>query len=172
MGASILQDHPWVLLWYAEARSLSALARGRVRDALSRPIRGAVIEVWQSAPNGLYAQQDPTQTVWNLCGRFETKADGRYSFICNRPTAYPIPTDGPVGGLLVKLDRPATRPGHIHFKVSAPGYFTLTTQVFDREHSIVDPVFAVKDRLKVLFEKNDEQTAWQFRFNVKLERIP
>ena len=171
MGASILQDHPPVLPWYAKARSLSALASGRVRDTLSRPIKGAVIEVWQSAPNGLYAQQDPMQKEWNLCGRFEAKR-GRYSFICVRPTAYPIPTDGPVGGLLAKLNRPATRPGHIHFRVSAPGFHTLTTQVYDSEKTIPDPVFAVKDKLQVLFEKNDGETEWRFRFNITLERIP
>lgn len=67
--------------YYAEVAKLHAsclplLARmsGRVRSATtSAPITsGAVLEVWQSAPNGLYEQQDNLQPDMNLRGRFAT----------------------------------------------------------------------------------------------------
>lgn len=82
------------------------------------PIEGAVIDVWHTAPNGLYEQQDPDQPDMNLRGRFTTGKDGKYDFYCLRPVPYPIPFDGPAGKILTALDRHPYRPAHIHFLVS------------------------------------------------------
>lgn len=82
------------------------------------PIEGAVIDVWHTAPNGLYEQQDPNQPDMNLRGRFTTGKDGAYNFYCLRPVPYPIPFDGPAGKVLQALDRHPMRPAHIHFLVS------------------------------------------------------
>ena len=81
------------------------------------PVEGAVVDVWHTAPNGLYEQQDPDQPEMNLRGRFTTGQDGRYSFYCLRPVPYPIPFDGPAGKVLQALDRHPMRPAHIHFLV-------------------------------------------------------
>jgi catechol 1,2-dioxygenase len=121
---------------------------GRVLSATSGlPIAGAELDIWHTAPNGLYEQQDSEQADMNLRGRFVTAADGRYGIYCLRPTSYPIPYDGPAGRLLQMLDRHPMRPAHIHFIVSAPGYRSLTTQIFDRrdKHIADDAVFAVKE---------------------------
>jgi catechol 1,2-dioxygenase len=83
----------------------------------AQPIEGAVVDVWHTAPNGLYEQQDPAQPEMNLRGRFTTGKDGRYSFYCLRPVPYPIPFDGPAGKVLQALDRHPMRPAHIHFLV-------------------------------------------------------
>jgi catechol 1,2-dioxygenase len=83
-----------------------------------KPIKDAVLDVWHTAPNGLYEQQDPDQPDFNLRGRFKTGADGRYEFYCLRPVPYPIPYDGAGGQLLQWLDRHPYRPAHIHFIVS------------------------------------------------------
>lgn len=94
---------------------------GRVLSAASgRPLENAVLDIWHTAPNGLYEQQDPNQVDMNLRGRFITAADGKYAIYCLRPTTYPIPGDGPAGKLLQLLDRHPMRPAHIHFIVSAP----------------------------------------------------
>jgi catechol 1,2-dioxygenase len=82
------------------------------------PVSGAILDVWLTAPNGMYEQQDPDQPDMNLRGRFKTSEDGRYEFYSLRPTAYPIPDDGPTGKLLKLLDRHPWRPGHTHFIVS------------------------------------------------------
>lgn len=82
------------------------------------PIEGAVLDVWHTAPNGLYEQQDPGQPEMNLRGRFTTGKDGKYDFYCLRPVPYPIPFDGPAGKILQALDRHPYRPAHIHFIVS------------------------------------------------------
>ena len=111
MGASIVHnipdgDHTWM--------------HGTVTDYLtSEPIEGAELDVWHTAPNGLYEQQDEDQIDFNLRGRFKTGKDGKYNLYCLRPTSYPIPYDGPAGKLLQLLDRHPMRPAHIHFIVSA-----------------------------------------------------
>jgi catechol 1,2-dioxygenase len=87
-----------------------------------QPIEGAVLDVWHTAPNGLYEQQDPNQPEMNLRGRFTTGKDGKYEFYCLRPVPYPIPFDGPAGKILQALDRHPYRPAHIHFIVSTNSF--------------------------------------------------
>jgi len=133
------------------------LVSGRVLDGHGRPIAGAVLDVWQTAPNGLYDVQDADAPEFNLRGRFRTGADGAYSFRTVKPVSYPVPTDGPVGRLLLALGRHAYRPAHLHFIVSAPGYETLTTHIFVRgdEYLQSDAVFGVKDALIVDFARDE-----------------
>src|SRR5262249_42532672 len=66
-----------------------------------------------------------------------------------RPVSYPIPTDGPVGGLLRGAGRHNWRAAHIHAIVSAPGHRPVTTHIFDAENIYLasDTVFGVKDSL-------------------------
>lgn len=79
----------------------TAYVHGRVMDAHSgKPLPGVVIEVWHTAPNGLYEQQDPEQPEFNLRGTFVSDADGFYAYKCLKPTSYPIPYDGPAGDIL------------------------------------------------------------------------
>ncbi|MBE3042638.1 hydroxyquinol 1,2-dioxygenase, partial [Candidatus Bathyarchaeota archaeon] len=87
---------------------------GRVLSPSGLPVTGAMLDIWHTAPNGMYEQQDAAQPEYNLRGRFTTDSDGRFSLICLRPVAYPIPADGPGGELLRMLDRSPWRPAHIH----------------------------------------------------------
>ncbi|CAI6333075.1 unnamed protein product [Periconia digitata] len=145
---------------------------GSVSDfKTGQPISGAVLDVWHTAPNGLYEQQDSGQEDMNLRGRFTTGEDGKYNFYCLRPVPYPIPFDGPAGKILQALDRHPMRPAHIHFILSAPGYKPIVTQIFDRNSKYIedDAVFAVKDSLLVDFkpiqgdEKADLELPYDFR---------
>ncbi|KAF1958249.1 aromatic compound dioxygenase [Byssothecium circinans] len=145
---------------------------GTVTDfKTGKPVEGAVLDVWHTAPNGLYEQQDPEQEDMNLRGRFTTGKDGKYSFYCLRPVPYPIPYDGPAGKILKALDRHPMRPAHIHFILTAPGYKPIVTQIFDRNSKYLedDAVFAVKDSLVVDFkplqgdEKADFELPYDFR---------
>ncbi|KAK5109544.1 hypothetical protein LTR62_006895 [Meristemomyces frigidus] len=146
---------------------------GRVLDFdTGEPIENAEIDIWHTAPNGLYEQQDPSQPDMNLRGRFYTGSDGKYNFYCLRPTSYPIPMDGPAGKLLTLLDRHAMRPAHIHFILSAEGYKPLTTQIFDRRDRYIDDdvVFAVKDSLVVDFlpREGDPRARFGLEYDFKL----
>jgi catechol 1,2-dioxygenase len=131
------------------------LVRGHVTDRAGRPLREATLDIWQSAGNGLYDTQDPQQPPFNLRGVFITAADGAYEFRTVRPVSYPIPTDGPVGGLLAGADRHHWRAAHIHAIVSAPGHRSVTTHIFDADNLYLgsDTVFGVKDSLVRQFRR-------------------
>ncbi|KAL9133086.1 MAG: hypothetical protein Q9175_005738 [Cornicularia normoerica] len=149
---------------------------GTITDYLTgEPIEGAELDVWHTAPNGLYEQQDENQVDFNLRGRFKTGKDGRYDFYCLRPTSYPIPYDGPAGKLLQLLDRHPMRPAHIHFIISAPNYKPIITQIFDRrdKYIIDDAVFAVKESLVVDFlpREGDPKAGFELPYDFRLARL-
>lgn len=174
-GSSIVHDLTPDLPWYEHAIANTAFVSGRVLSSTTaKPIAGAIVDVWHSAPNGLYEQQDEGQEDMNLRGRFQTDSQGRYAFYALRPTPYPIPSDGPAGRLLEMLDRHPYRPAHIHFIVSGPNHRTLTTQVFDSRDRYItnDAVFAVKDDLVVHFSprKGDERAKWTLEYDFVLQR--
>lgn len=116
-----------------DAPGLPLLVSGTVRGTDGTPLPGAMVEIWQASPVGLYDNQDPNQPDRNLRGCFHTDENGNYHFRTVRPAGYPVPTDGPVGTLLAAQQRHPYRPAHIHFIVAAPGYRTLVTQVFADE---------------------------------------
>ena len=122
---------------------------GRVTDLAGRPLDRARLDVWQTAGNGLYDTQDPSQPEFNLRGVFVTGPDGSYQFRTVRSVSYPIPVDGPVGGLLRGAGRHNWRAAHIHAIVSAPGRRSVTTHIFDADNPYLDSdaVFGVKDSL-------------------------
>ena len=128
---------------------------GTVRSIEGDPIRGAVLDVWQTAANGLYNVQDPKQPEMNLRGKFRTGPKGTFEFRTIKPVSYPIPTDGPAGILLKNMGRHPFRPAHIHFIISAKGYEPLTTHLFVKGDPYLksDAVFGVKPSLIVDFKK-------------------
>lgn len=130
---------------------------GQVRNIHGKPIPGALVDVWQASPVGLYENQDPEQDEMNLRGKFRTDQSGNYDFRTVRPAGYPVPTNGPVGDLLRAQRRHPYRPAHIHFMVSAPGHKTLITQIFadDSEHLESDVVFGVTKALIGHFKRHD-----------------
>ncbi|MBB2741535.1 UNVERIFIED_ORG: catechol 1,2-dioxygenase [Microbispora rosea subsp. rosea] len=141
--------------WIAEGperrRGQVMVVRGRVTDTGGTPIGGATVDIWQADDAGHYDSQDPAQPPGNLRGLFTTGADGAYWFRSVVPSSYPVPTDGPVGGLLRALGRHPMRPAHIHYRVEAPGHRPVTTHVFvaGDEYLESDAAFAVKEELIV-----------------------
>ena len=131
---------------------------GRVKSLDGRPIAGARLDIWQGASNGLYPAQDAAQDRNNLRGLFTTDDQGRYEFITLRPVVYPVPTDGPVGKLFEATARHPNRAAHTHFMVSAPGYYPVTTHLFDSESPYLDSdaVFGVRDSLIVEFRERED----------------
>lgn len=129
------------------------LVSGKVTDGKGKPIAGALLDVWQAGPDGFYDVQKPDSGL-DLRGRFRAGADGRYHFRTVKPVSYPVPTDGPVGKLLLALGRHPYRPAHLHFIVSAPGHEPLTTHLFVKGDGYLDSdaVFGVKDSLIVDFK--------------------
>jgi catechol 1,2-dioxygenase len=150
------------------------LIRGHVLDTAGSPIAGAELDIWHTAPNQLYAVQDPSQPEMNFRGKLLTREDGSFAFRTFKPLAYPVPVDGPVGQLLAKAGRHPMRPAHIHFIVSAPGYRAVTTQLFTRGDTYIDSdaVFGVKASLLVDFRHNtdpDLKVQWVLDHDFMLE---
>ncbi|MFC5695839.1 intradiol ring-cleavage dioxygenase [Pseudomonas sp. GCM10022186] len=132
-----------------------ALVLGRVLGTDGEPIANAVLDVWQTAENGMYSGQDTEQPLSNLRGRYRTDEEGRFAIRTIVPVSYPIPTDGPVGRLLQASDRHPWRPAHLHFMVMGEGRRTLVTHLFNHDDPYLesDVVFGVKDSLKVVYQR-------------------
>jgi len=122
----------------------------RLTDLQANPVPDALVEVWQANAFGRYENQDPDlQPEFNLRGRLRGDAEGRLHFRSIKPRGYELPKDGPVGRLLNALGLRLERPAHLHFRVSAPGFQTLTTHVFDRADPAIghDALFGVRPEL-------------------------
>lgn len=149
-GADIAHGAPGQPL-YVEARFSSVDGK---------PLKGAVVDVWQSDSEGFYDVQRSDLDAPQLRARFHTDAQGCLRFWTIMPTAYPIPDDGPVGEMLKATARHPWRPAHLHFMAAAPGYTTLVTHVFVAGDKYLesDAVFGVKDSL---IDRYPEQPATQ-----------
>ena len=147
---------------------------GKVTDSEARPIAGAVLDVWETAPNALYNVQEDAQSEWNMRGKFRTNDKGEYVFIANRPVPYSIPVDGPVGSFLKLTGRHSMRPAHIHFKVTAQGHQDLVTHLFapGDEYLDSDAVFAVKKSLIATPEScDDSEMAERYGLSLPFTRV-
>jgi hydroxyquinol 1,2-dioxygenase len=114
------------------------------------PIPQAEVEVWHANAFGRYENQDPDlQPEFNLRGRFTADSAGQVAFETIKPRGYALPEDGPVGRLLMALGLRLERPAHLHFRVTAPGFQTLTTHIFDRHDPAIDrdALFGVRPEL-------------------------
>jgi hydroxyquinol 1,2-dioxygenase len=132
---------------------------GRVVSLDGAPLAGAQVDVWQADDHGFYDVQQPgTQPPGNGRGLFSCDGEGRFWFRTVTPSAYPIPTDGPVGRLLTATGRHPYRPAHIHFIVAAGGHVPVTTHVFVAGSPYLDSdaVFAVKQSLVRDFTEVDD----------------
>lgn len=125
------------------------LAMGRVTTPDGTPIEGAKLDIWQTAPNGLYSSQDPEQDTYSFHGVQTTDAEGRYGFTTVKPVSYTVPTDGPVGDILRATGRHPWRPSHLHYIITADGYRPLVTEIFpdDDPYLDQDTVFGVREDL-------------------------
>lgn len=130
-----------------------ALVMGRVKDSEGQAIPGATLDIWQTAPNGLYSSQDPEQDEFSFHAKFTAESDGCYRFTTVKPVPYTVPTDGPVGQILNATGRHPWRPSHLHYIVEAPGFRPLVTEVFpaDDQYLDQDTVFGVRDDLVVQY---------------------
>jgi protocatechuate 3,4-dioxygenase, beta subunit len=119
------------------------LVSGRILDEDGRPIRNALVEVWQANAAGRYrhvVDQHPAPLDPNFtgAGRCLTDDDGRYEFITVKPGAYPWGNH-----------ENAWRPAHIHFSIFGRAFTErLVTQMYFPGDPLMeyDPIFhSVRD---------------------------
>jgi catechol 1,2-dioxygenase len=145
------------------------LVRGAVTSTGGTPLEDAVVDVWQTGPDGGYDLWDPRQPAYNFRGKLRSPG-GRYEFQTMLPKPYTVPTDGPVGRYLEAMGQHPWRPAHIHFKVTAPGHQPLITQVFfpDDPYLENDTIGAVKAALVRPLERHDGFSTCDF--DIRLRR--
>lgn len=94
-----------------------AWVNGSVVDLDGRPVRGAVVEIWQCDHRGLYRHSRSSgdrAMAFQGFGRTTVDAEGGWRFRTIRPVSYP------------------GRPPHIHLKVRLGSRELLTTQIYVR----------------------------------------
>ncbi len=149
------------------------IVSGRVIDSDGRPVRKAVVEVWQANAAGRYLDQNdqhpaPIDANFDGAGRCVTDDEGQYRFVTIKPGAYPW-----------KNHRNAWRPAHIHFSLFG-GYFRsrLVTQMYFPGDPLMprDPILqsipdqAGRDRLVSFFdpERTEPEWALAYRWDIVL----
>lgn len=133
-----------------------------VVDLNGTPVVDAEVDIWQADDDGLYDVQraDLGDT---RCARAVMRTDtlGRLRFRALLPTPYPVPTDGPVGQMLLATGRHPWRPAHVHFRIRAAGFATLVTHLFRDPDPYLDSdaVFGVRSSLIAQFIHHPAGTA-------------
>jgi protocatechuate 3,4-dioxygenase, beta subunit len=146
---------------------------GRVIDEGDKPVRAALIEVWQANAAGRYLHKNdqheaPLDPNFTGCGRTLTDAEGRYKFLSIKPGAYPWGNH-----------HNAWRPAHIHFSIFGAGLLSrLVTQMYFPGDPLLpfDPIYncisdeRAKERLISSFDWENTTPAFAlgFKFDVVL----
>lgn len=127
-----------------------------LRSIDGAPIAGAEVDVWQADDAGKYDVQYANLNERRARALLRSDAQGRVRFSTVLPTAYPVPTDGPVGQMLVATGRHPWRPAHLHFWIKAPGFEPLVTHLFRDGDPYLDSdvVFGVRNSLIVQMPEN------------------
>jgi len=149
------------------AKGIVTHLHGRIVDAQGKPVRGAVIEIWQCDANGVYlhphgGDRARLDADFQGFGRFRVADDGAYRFRTIRPVSYP------------------GRTPHIHVKVLHGDTELLTTQCYvagdpgnERDgilRSIRDP--AAKRSVMVDFAPKGDRGELVGNFDVVLGKTP
>jgi protocatechuate 3,4-dioxygenase beta subunit len=153
------------------------IVHGRVVDEHDRPIRGALIEVWQANAAGRYRHDvdrhpAPLDPNFSGAGRCLTDDEGRYRFTTIKPGAYPW-----------RNHENAWRPAHIHFSVFGRAFLQrLVTQMYFPGDPLFafDPIFnAVRDErarelLVARFDYAATEPEWAlgYAWDIVLRRTP
>jgi len=156
-----------------EAMGERIIVAGRVLDEDGRPVRGAMVEIWQANAAGRYHhardQHDaPLDPNFTGQGRVFTDEDGWYRFTSIRPGAYPW-----------RNHKNAWRPVHIHYSLFGQGFAQrLITQMYFPGDPLLplDPIFnatpdaAARERLIAKFDLDITQPEWAlgYRFDIVL----
>lgn len=116
---------------------------GQVKDPDCRPIASALIEVWQADTDGDYHDD-------LLRSSLTADADGRFAFTTIMPGRY--------------LQATGLRPAHLHYRVSAPGFRTVVTQIYFEGDPYLRPNDSCRtcgssdpERIIALVSRNDRQ---------------
>ncbi len=141
---------------------------GRILDENGKPVRDALVEIWQANAAGRYLhagdQHDaPLDPHFSGMGATVTDNEGRYRFMTIKPGAYPW-----------RNHHNAWRPAHIHFSLFGNAYAQrLVTQMYFPGDPLLafDPIFnsiadrAARERLIAGFEWDTTEAEYALGFH-------
>ncbi|MEZ4608113.1 MAG: protocatechuate 3,4-dioxygenase subunit beta [Deinococcales bacterium] len=149
------------------------IVTGKVLDEKGRPIRNALLEVWQANAAGRYIHKKdqhpaPLDPNFTGAGRCLTDENGEYRFSTIKPGAYPW-----------RNHHNAWRPAHIHFSVFGRNFLErLVTQMYFPGDPLLalDPIYqgipdeAARKRLISHYDHSVTTPEWAlgYRFDIVL----
>jgi protocatechuate 3,4-dioxygenase, beta subunit len=153
------------------------IVTGRLLEEDGRPVRNALIEIWQANAAGRYLHESdqhpaPLDPNFSGAGRALTDHEGRYEFVTIKPGAYPW-----------RNHPNAWRPAHIHFSLFGRAFSSrLVTQMYFPGDPLFefDPIFQsvrdpkARERLIASFELDLTKPDWAlgYRFDIVLRSTP
>lgn len=136
--------------------------RGRILDADLRPVRHALMEVWNANTYGRYSHsgdassQAPLDPHFYGFGRVLTDDHGFYTLRTIKPGAY-----------MARSDIGWWRPPHVHFSILGSGVRLVTQMYFPNEslntQDYIHMVIPELERSRVIAQVHDEHS---FRFDI------
>ncbi len=171
LDADLTRQHP------GEPLGERIVVSGRVLESDGRPVRNALVEIWQANAAGRYVHENdrhpaPVDPNFTGAGRCLTDADGHYRFTTIKPGAYPW-RNHPNGW----------RPAHIHLSLFGRAFTQrLVTQMYFPGDPLFefDPIFQsvrdqkARERLVSTFDWETTAPEWAlgYRFDVVLGATP
>lgn len=148
------------------------IVEGVVTDDMCKPIKGAIVEIWQACHTGRYNHPSDTSGTpldphFQYYGVIRTDDKGRYRFKTIKPGAY-------------DASETWRRPPHIHFKVSLRGYRQLVTQSYWEGDALNDldqilMALPLEERRKVVLpfveERVNGEKIGRARFDITLSKL-
>ncbi len=113
-----------------DEKGIPLVFAGQVRDTSGQAVSGAELDIWHADDEGYYSSFAPGIPEGNLRGVVVADEQGRFRIGTVQPAPYQIPTDGPTGTLITAAGWHPWRPAHLHLIVRAPGYRSITTQLY------------------------------------------
>jgi protocatechuate 3,4-dioxygenase, beta subunit len=118
---------------------------GRILDKDGKPVRNALVEIWQVDSKGVYLHTDSAKRKerdehFQGFGRFLTASSGEYYFRTVKPVPYP------------------GRTPHIHFKIKKGGKDLFTTQCYikgekgNEKDGILQSIKDEKERASIIID--------------------
>ena len=148
------------------------IVTGRVLDGDSRPVRNALVEIWQCNAAGRYIHQvdqhpAPLDPNFTGVGRCVTDSAGHFRFVTIKPGAYPW-----------RNHENAWRAQHIHFSLFGRSFVQrLVTQMYFPGDPLFyqDPIYnavpeAARHRMVSSFDLSETVPEWAlaYRFDIVL----
>jgi len=125
--------------------------QSRVTDLKGKPLANVPVDIWHADGDGFYDSQKEAYATEGPSSRarFVTTPMAGSISAPSLPCSYPIPTDGPVGEMIIQTRRHAMRPAHVHFpgqcaRLPAADHACVHGR---RKYLDSDVVFGVKDEL-------------------------